>query len=214
MPDNTTVLEIGCGAGVATEKLVKTKRFKTSQFTASDIYPEMLDVCKRKLGIQVSNYEVVDGENLPASMSYDVIMSSLCFHLFRDVPNTIAELGKHSRYSALAIPLEGSLNERGSLCRRFGLESRLVDFPRSNALAEVIRKSRARFELVEETVRQDFSETRGFLDFLRSIGSTKSRSSAPKQNLKVLPLEDPLSVTYNIEYLFIAWGDTWDNTPL
>lgn len=88
------ILEIGCGTGFLTERLLKL--FPDSEFLISDISEEMLEVCRNKIKGANRNvsFETIDAsENLPGK-DYDLIVSAMTFQWFPDLKHTAGILAK------------------------------------------------------------------------------------------------------------------------
>lgn len=87
-----TILEIGCGTGYLTEKLLK--QYPETRFIISDIAPRMITRTKEKLGQRnllntKIQFHLMDGEVLqppPPCGPVSLIVSSLCIQWFTDRP--------------------------------------------------------------------------------------------------------------------------------
>lgn len=92
------ILEIGCGTGFMTEKLLKL--FPDSDFLVSDISPEMLDVCRNKIEAKIKNREMnisfkaFDASESVPGKDYDLIVSAMTFQWFADIKKSAVMLRK------------------------------------------------------------------------------------------------------------------------
>lgn len=88
-----TILEAGCGEGVAFESL--HKRFSSSAFFGVDINPQAVDVAKRAAGRLGSTIQVrqADAGNLPLeTASVDLVVCHQLLHHCSDPVSVLAEL--------------------------------------------------------------------------------------------------------------------------
>ena len=77
MKDSSKVLELGCGTGLFTNKIVKIA--KVTDITAIDISPELLDIAKSNY--EIPKFELGDAMNLNyKDNTFDVIFGSSVLH--------------------------------------------------------------------------------------------------------------------------------------
>lgn len=90
--DTPSVLEIGCGTGFLTQRLLK--RYPDGHFHITDIAPRMLDVARADIAADNCDVEwfVMDGENPEVGHRYDLIVSSMTFQWFEDLPHSLTRL--------------------------------------------------------------------------------------------------------------------------
>jgi malonyl-CoA O-methyltransferase len=85
------ILEIGCGTGLLSAHLLA--KFPDAQIILTDISAPMLDQARRRLGAG-QQYFVMDGQWPDVSLGvFDLIVSSLAFQWFDDLPGALARLG-------------------------------------------------------------------------------------------------------------------------
>lgn len=91
MPRNPErILEIGCGTGFLSARLIEA--FPEARPTLTDIAPSMLARCRARLGNR-PDYRVMDGERPEGLIGgYDLIVSSLAFQWFVDLPGALTRL--------------------------------------------------------------------------------------------------------------------------
>ncbi len=85
-----TILEIGCGTGFLTEEL--KKKFPDVKILATDIAPNMVAKCQQKLKSDNITFDVIDGENITINQKFDLIISSMTFQWFEDLPKALEVL--------------------------------------------------------------------------------------------------------------------------
>lgn len=89
-PDIRTVLEVGCGTGRLTQRLLRS--FPEASITAMDLAPGMIDVAKKRLSSDRVHLICGDIEETDLSGSYDLIVSNAVFQWLNDVEQTIGRL--------------------------------------------------------------------------------------------------------------------------
>ena len=113
------ILEIGCGTGILTEKLLD--HFPCSNITALDISRDMVDCCRSKLNFSGRlSFLVADAEEYcRRENSCDLIVSGCSLQWFHDrrrfVDSVYAMLKTGSR-CLMAIPVKGMLHELVESC--------------------------------------------------------------------------------------------------
>jgi len=108
-----SILELGCGTGLLTEKL--RHAYPTADITAVDIAPGMIQECRQTpCASQSVSFVVGDAENLLIDAEFDLIVSSSCFQWLSDLSGTMQSLVHrlaHGRSLAFSAPTLGSLPE-------------------------------------------------------------------------------------------------------
>jgi malonyl-CoA O-methyltransferase len=108
-----SILELGCGTGVLTEKL--NQAYPHATITAVDIALGMIRECKdNHCARRRVNFIVGDAENLRIGGMYDLIISSSCFQWLSDISATMRNLSgrlTHGGLLAFSAPAMGSLPE-------------------------------------------------------------------------------------------------------
>ena len=114
-----SILEIGCGTGILTEKLLD--RFPASYVTALDISPGMIDRCRSKLNLSKRlSFLVTDAEEYcRIGKMYDLIVSSCSLqwiHDRRGFVERISAMLPAGSGCLMAIPVRGMLHELVESC--------------------------------------------------------------------------------------------------
>lgn len=91
LPPQPRVLEIGCGTGMLSRLLLQ--RISMGEWVLSDLSPVMIQHCKHEIADPRVRWHIMDGESpdLP-SRSFDLIVSSLAFQWFADLPGALQRL--------------------------------------------------------------------------------------------------------------------------
>jgi SAM-dependent methyltransferase len=113
------ILDLGCGDGVLTEKIVAAG----ATVVAVDAGPDMVAAARAR-GLDA---RVVDGQKLPFAGEFDAVFSNAALHWMRDQEAVlrgvyqalkprgrfIAEMGGHSNTAAIIVALSAVLGRRG-----------------------------------------------------------------------------------------------------
>lgn len=177
------ILEIGCGTGLLTRHLQAS--FPDAEIVASDISSDMIEVAQKRGDIG-AHFLVMDGE-APAFDApwFDLIVSSLAFQWFSDLPTALDRLlgllrpGGSLMFATMA---QRSFHEWRAAHVDCGLEAGTPVYPSIEELRGMLQAHRDAF-LFEEEYVHDFGGARGLLAHLKGIGAT-------------VPVEgrDPLSI--------------------
>jgi len=90
------VLEVGCGTGTTALKLAPF----VAHLTATDFAPGMIDIARGKAdasGTKNVTFEVAEAEAAAATNTFDAVIGFNLLHLVRDLPDTVAALGRQIR---------------------------------------------------------------------------------------------------------------------
>ncbi|MCB1547008.1 MAG: methyltransferase domain-containing protein [Hyphomicrobiaceae bacterium] len=160
------ILEIGCGTGLLTRRLVA--HYPGADLLATDVAPDMVAACRTALGPASDvRLMVMDGERPTVAGPFDLIASSMVVHWFDDVARSLdclahllapggvlayATIGADGfpewRHALDALGLDHGLRHLGNLPGR----------------------------LEDEHVTIDYGSAAGFLASLRATGATEARA--------------------------------------
>ena len=183
--DAARILEIGCGTGLLTRDI--QARWPGAEIIVTDLSPGMLDKAAAG-GLVAGRFLAMDGE-APAFDGpwFDLILSSLAFQWFDDLPAAIARLAALLRPGGSLI---FSTMGQGSFARwraahaACGLEAGVPDYPSLDALRAMLRGHADSFAF-DETVALDGGGARELIAHLKGIGavvpSAGRRPLAPAQ---------------------------------
>jgi malonyl-CoA O-methyltransferase len=163
------ILEIGCGTGFLSARLMKA--FPAGEMVLTDIVPSMLDRCRERVG-NGPRYRVLDGERpLGLTGSFDLIVSSLAFQWFVDL-----EAGL-DRLRDLLAP-NGRMLFATLGCKTFvewrdahaavGLDCGTPNYP---SMESFPWPKGWKNRLDEELVRQPYSNGHDFVKSLKALGA-------------------------------------------
>ena len=167
------VVEIGCGTGLLSERLAPL----AGRYLATDIAPEMLERCRRRLAhLPQASFAVADGERVTFDEPPAAIVSNLAAQWFNDPVAGLRRLAGHTACLAFAVPLAGSFPEWREAFLRMGREPGLLPMPRANDVLRAltgIPGTSTRFKTESHTLR--YANARAFADSFRNIGADQPK---------------------------------------
>jgi len=174
---NYKILEIGCGTGIFSEKLLK--RFPNSRIDLLDISPGMIEKAKEKLGEEERiSYILNDIEKHVADEKYDIIFSNATFQWIENQENlfkhlySILDFGGKIVFSTFGKRTYCELKEsfesmEGSFCFS-------QDFIASKTLKEIVEENFMILASDEEYMIESYPSVLHFLKMIKSIGANSA----------------------------------------
>lgn len=203
------VLEIGCGTGLLTRRLLAALPGGT--WLVTDIAPAMLDAARAAVSDPRPVWRVLDGERPGAELAqphaFDLVASSLAAQWFDDLGQALAAqaaLLAPGGLLALSLPGAGSFSEWSAAHAALGLS---CGVPRLPAAQELVARFPAggALTLTTETFAVRHASGLDFARSLKALGAALPRPDhaplSPAQLRAVLAsLSGPFDVTYAIHY--------------
>ncbi len=88
---NANILEIGCGSGTLTRKLLE--KYPDAQFHVTDISPNMIKEAQKNVGkAEHVQWSLMDGEKVSDKRTYDLIVGSMAFQWFEHPEESLSSL--------------------------------------------------------------------------------------------------------------------------
>ena len=172
LPERPRILEIGCGTGLLTREVAR--RWPGAELIATDLSPAMVGKAAHG-GHVAATFLPMDGE-APVFDGpwFDLILSSLAFQWFDDLPAALARLcallrpGGCLYFSTMAAD---SFREWRAAHAACGLAAGTPDYPTLQDMRSILSAYGDAFAFDEHYV-QDFGGARGLVRHLKSIGAS------------------------------------------
>ncbi|OAN42923.1 SAM-dependent methyltransferase [Paramagnetospirillum marisnigri] len=201
LPPTARVLELGCGTGLLTRRLLE--RLPTgASLLATDLSPAMVEATARLDDPRLTILAMDAERPAPGLGGFDLIASSLAAQWFDDLGATLTRLaGLLAPGGSLLLATLGSatFKEWRVAHAAQGLLSGVPDYPEADALAALLPGA-----TVERHVfTQDYADARAFLAALDAIGARTPRPGhrplTPGRLRRIMAgLGSPCAVTWDI----------------
>jgi malonyl-CoA O-methyltransferase len=167
LPPAPSVLEIGCGTGLLTRRLLP---LIGGDWQITDLSAAMVAEAKTVIG-ENAQFRVMDGEHPdPAAGPVDLVVSNLAAQWFADLPAAIGRLSaclKPGGALALTTLGAGSFAEWKQAHRRLGLACGIPPYPTAGDLAAQLPGAR----VTSQPIVIHYADGRDFLAALKRIGA-------------------------------------------
>jgi malonyl-CoA O-methyltransferase len=180
---NGSILEVGCGTGLFTQRLIEL--FANRQFRITDLSPEMLDKCRSRLstvsrGNQVT-FAVQDASSATQDFSpYAMIVAAFALQWVDKIENCLSGLTEQLAERGqlfFSVPAEGSFAEWKATCKQAGVTFTGNPLPQAATFRDFARSNGLRLSLYEESFRVSHKSLHTFLQSLKSLGANTSTQS-------------------------------------
>lgn len=200
-PPSPRVLEIGCGTGLLTRRLLPELG---GEWLITDIAPAM--VTAARAAAPDAGFRVMDGEHPDVAGPFDLIVSNLAAQWFADLPGSLTRLtallapGGRLVLSTLG---RDTFREWRDAHAALGLDCGTPTYPTAAALAAALPSDRPS-KVVAEPFVVRYADGRAFLGTLKAIGAGTPAAghrplSAAAMRRVLAVLGAPATITY--EYL-------------
>lgn len=210
VPAQARILEIGCGTGLLTRHI--RALWPEAELAVSDLAPEMVRQAARNPMLSASFF-TMDGE-WPCFEGewFDLILSSLAFQWFEDLPGALKRLfallrpGGSLIFSTMA---ERSFAEWRAAHEELGLTAGTPDYPSLDAL-KALAAAYPDGAVFDEDYVVEFGSARAFLKHLKGIGATVAAEGrvplTPAQLRQVLRLFEAggARATYHVGFVRLS----------
>jgi malonyl-CoA O-methyltransferase len=200
LPPDPVVLEIGCGTGLLTRRLLPEL---AGTWTVTDLSPLMVEAARA--ACPTASFRVMDGE-YPDVAGFDLIVSNLAAQWFGDLPGALVRLAaclKPGGRLVLTTLGAGSFMEWRRAHDALGLACGIAAYPNAADL------SRPGVVVDAKSIPVQYEDGRAFLRALKTIGAATPaaghRPLSPGALKRVMDaLGKPALLTYEILTVEIA----------
>lgn len=212
LPAAPRVLEIGCGTGLLTRRLLAG--IEGGSFVITDLSPAMVEAARTNAADPRARFRVMDGEHPDqAEGGFDLVVSGLAAQWFADLSGALARLarllapGGRLLLSTLGA---GSFAEWRRAHEALGLACGIPAYPGAADLAAHFPAG-GRAEVREEAFQVIYPDARAFVGALKAIGAATPRPghaplSAGALRRVMAALGAPCPITYDVLYAVFTPG--------
>lgn len=198
-----TILEVGCGTGLLSQRLIQL--FPQASLLLTDAASAMLEQCRNSLSSHPRvDFACMDGEQLAVTKQYALIISSMTLHWFLDLQRSFIDITQHLQRGGefiFSMLGENSFKEWRTVCQKFNVPVATPLFPAEHLLQTML--PRVQIEVV--TYQRTYTNAYAFLRSLKNIGATVARlgyvplpSGKLRQVLRQCDTE--LTISYEVLY--------------
>lgn len=203
------VLEVGCGTGLLTRRLLAAT--EGGSFLVTDLSPAMVEQTRAVVRDRRCRFGVMDGElpDVPPE-SFDLVVSSLAAQWFDELHEALARLARclvPGGRMAISLVGDGSFAEWRTTLADLGLDSGMRDYPDTSALAAML-PTHGHSTVANDRVTVEYTDARAFLAALKAIGANTPRAgykALPAGSLRraIAAMGAPCVVTWDV--LYAVW---------
>lgn len=169
------VLEIGCGTGFVTERIIAA--CPDHPIVITDLAPGMVAACRQKMADSSHKdltFQVLDGEQIPDAPAYALMVSGFTFQWFSDLKSALCRMVSALRPGGqLVATFQGqdSFPEWRAAACRAGVPFTANPLPDPSFLAAVLEAAGCRTEMETRMFRDVHRDAGGFFRSLTAIGA-------------------------------------------
>lgn len=211
------ILEVGCGTGFLTKKLLE--HFPEKEFLITDASSKMLQFCEETLAdegvLEGKNvrFEVLDAEEFDVEKeTYSMVISNFTPHWFNDTALVLERLSESLLPGGLLLtsfPGNQSFEQWYEACLELGLPHTANPLPNVEEVVVKLSMGPMQIDYYENDLYQEFDRSLDFLRYLKRIGASHSvkKNSLSYKQLKLLTrhwdkkVEQALKIKWHIVYL-------------
>ncbi|MCB9481865.1 MAG: methyltransferase [Desulfobacteraceae bacterium] len=204
------IIEFGCGTGLLS--IYIHDLFYNSKIYFSDISPEMVLECRKKLGPNVKRYFfAVNGEDFKKENYFDLIVSSFTLQWFEDYQNALKNYFfslKRGGFLYLAFQGPGSFFEWKKVACELGLPFTGNLMPDPELIENSIRNFSS-YEIFKKEIKLKYKSSLDFFKSLQKIGAghkTGKKSYSKKELMNIIRYWDNktgnnIVITYEVYFV-------------
>ncbi len=175
------ILEVGCGTGFLTSKLVK--HFPEKEFMITDASPKMVQFCKSELekeGLLTDKvqFQVLDADEFEESdEKYSMVISNFAPHWFKDTSVALENLSKSIQQGGLLLcsfPGNHSFEQWYKNCLELGLPHTAKPLPDVEEVVVKLSMGPMQIDYYENDLFQEFDSSMNFFRHLKRIGASEN----------------------------------------
>ena len=210
------ILEVGCGTGFLTQKLIE--HFPDREFVITDASPGMIATCQKELkkkDLLSDNirFQLLDADHFKSEEPlYSMVISNFAPQWFRDTAITLERLGEAILPGGLLLcsfPGEHTFEQWYEHCLELGLPYTANSFPNVEEVVVKLSMGPLQIDYYENNLHQEFNSSIEFFRHLKKIGASENNkgNSLNHKQFKLLldhwdkQSEDKIKVKWHVVYL-------------
>lgn len=202
-PELRRVLELGCGTGNLTQRLLRA--YPTAHMHATDLAPDMLQACQAACSadqLARMQFSTLDAESANAQ-DYDLVASSLAFQWLDKPLAACSRLHNQGARLAIATLVDGTFAEWKAAHQTLGLTDGVLPFLGEGCLQRWAHTHGAVLHI--ETLTETYPQAIDFVRAIKHIGAhTPREGHRPAPLAKVLrQFPHGITVSYRMAYLLV-----------
>lgn len=209
-----TMLEVGCGTGLFTRRLVEI--FSNRHIFVTDISDEMLEKCRSRISSSNNNNHLIfqthdANQSFADGSELSLVVAAFALQWLTDLTKSLSALTTGLAKNGtlfFSVPSDASFPEWKALCKRAGVTCTVNPLPTADQFRRFASCDGFRLSLYEESIKIQYRSLQDFLQSLKYLGAhTPNSSSAPSLTVAQLRrllsesnLANPnhFAVTYNV----------------
>ena len=206
-PARPTVLEVGCGTGLLTRRLMPVVG---GDWLVTDLSPAMVEAAKAAIGADKAHFRVMDAEHPDAPVGlFDLVVSNLAAQWFADLPRAVRRLraclgsGGKLVFSTLGA---ASFAEWRQAHQGLGLACGVPAYPSAEELAALLPEGST---VTRQLVQVRHADAHAFLAALKRVGADTPAPghrplSAGALRRVMKAMGAPVAITYDLLFAVVA----------
>ncbi|HEY9679685.1 MAG TPA: methyltransferase domain-containing protein [Drouetiella sp.] len=206
------VLEIGCGTGIFTRKIVNL--FPDRHLFVSDISNAMLQQCAENIAHHATSSTVefvqLDAEAMRVETKFALIIASFSLQWVSDFERTIQNLLEHllpDGQLILAVPTNRSFKEWRTQCVRSNIPCTANELPDPNRFLDRVGSLGLSIESTVTDIECEFESSLDFFKSLKGVGASVSTTGGALNGAQLRKLTrewDECSTTVSVTYSVLS----------
>lgn len=199
----STILDIGIGTGIMVKEL--SKQLPNAKYTGIDVSKEMLK--NAKLKCENINLTLINdnAENFIFHEKFDLIISNMCLHWFKDIEGFISKTANNCKMFAVALPVLGSFE---NFYKEFP-EKNIIDLPKSEniiKLCQNLKNCSFKYEICDFS--EKYENLREAARYFKNIGANIQFGTKNFKNFTIFKTSTAnIFIKYKILFLIVSNND-------
>jgi len=184
-----SILDAGCGTGLFLSKL--QQNFQETTLFGCDISDQMVEIAKsQSLKALISKQDVLDFDQ-----DVDLTVSHFSFQWMQPLERYLNHFLKHSKYVAIAVPLQSSFSTWKDLLKEAGKKESLFPLPRIEDFENFISRA---LHIEKKSYDMNFHKALDFAKYLKNLGADFSKNTSFQSFKRPCFFDQPFQTSYEV----------------